>query len=156
MLQFTGKLGQVHEIPVQRLMILHAFVVLAVGLILLNGLDEATVFVEHLLDVRRIGRLRLWWAGRVRRTILHLSVLLARRRNRRHMSRLIRLLRTGLLLSISDTHFDHAFTSLQWHSRSAAAQKSQVFPSTLHFSAANSGKKHSHKMTYAAHKANKM
>lgn len=54
----VGKLSEINEISMKRLMVGHAFVGFSHALKLLNCLDEAAVFVENLLDLRRAGRRR--------------------------------------------------------------------------------------------------
>lgn len=54
----VGKLSEINEISMERLVVGHAFVGFPHALKLLNRLDEAAVFVENLLDLRRARRRR--------------------------------------------------------------------------------------------------
>lgn len=53
-----GQIRQIDQVPVQRHMVGHALVRLAHVLEVLNGLDQAGVLVQNLLDVHRTGRRR--------------------------------------------------------------------------------------------------
>ena len=66
----VGDGGEVHEVPVQRPLVLHRLRDLAHSLVLGYGLDDGRVLVEHSLDVLRVRRRR---SSSVRR---HLGPLL--------------------------------------------------------------------------------
>lgn len=55
-LRRISQVGEVHEIPVQCLLIGHALLMLPLILVGLNALDEAAIFIENLLN----GRCARW------------------------------------------------------------------------------------------------
>ena len=60
----VGDGGEVHEVPVQRPLVLHRLRDLAHPLVLGDGLDDGRVLVEHPLDVLRVRRRRSSSVGR--------------------------------------------------------------------------------------------
>ena len=70
--------GQVHQVPVQRPLVLNRLADLAHALVVRDGLDDRRVFVQHPLDILGVGRrpgVHLWpvvvhsaWTGG-RRTV---------------------------------------------------------------------------------------
>lgn len=85
-----GQVRQIHQVPVQRHVVRHAFVCFAHVLEVLDGLDKAGVLVQDLLDVHRTR-----W--RRRSTPLHRSPRAT------PVTRIGRLLGL-LLLRVSDRH----------------------------------------------------